>query len=561
MPGVVSPEMRRGLGLEPGPVSATATATATPASLRAAFDQVKSTGGGNAVTRLLSSNVEAWSERWEMMKSAKKSIDSTYFILERDIFGFAFLGMCLKKLGEGVSVRMMIDAMSDPLGTKGFKAPWGGKDYLQELVHSGAEVGIYHPVHMRAAKLASLELMASNHDKILVVDGERSMTGGRNIAADYFLDPNDMAHAWRDTDVVMDGGGPARALIGAFEREFERKSVVQRVKPDLQNLASRELELKGAYLLMDTWLSGKPLDAAEKEAMRENPSLRRVWAEELVDEIIKKLPSEGFTRAPTKRERKQLLGWAEELAAAPELRGQSLRAPSVEEHVGEVKILDQTSVAGGRVNDIAGALESFTRTAQKRIVIENPYVVLTEPMLQALEDAAKRGVEVWIGTNSPLSTDSAATQAFFLDEWAYVLARIPKARIFVATGERKLHAKVATIDDVLSVVSTYNLDFLSGFVNSEVAAAIWSPGFAADVNASFAADRDDPKNGVLEYKIARDEEGRAILKDGKPIVLFGPEDHLPQEILDEYAPRIRNWRMIRRLPYFDGLDHPTLEET
>lgn len=31
-------------------------------------------------------------------------------------------------------------------------------------------------------------------------------------------------------------------------------------------------------------------------------------------------------------------------------------------------------------------------------------------------------MSVWFGTNSPLSTDSTATQAFFLQDWPYILA-------------------------------------------------------------------------------------------------------------------------------------------
>jgi phosphatidylserine/phosphatidylglycerophosphate/cardiolipin synthase-like enzyme len=31
--------------------------------------------------------------------------------------------------------------------------------------------------------------LASNHDKILVVDGQKAVTGGRNVAIDYFADP------------------------------------------------------------------------------------------------------------------------------------------------------------------------------------------------------------------------------------------------------------------------------------------------------------------------------------------------------------------------------------
>ncbi len=106
------------------------------------------------------------------------------------------------------------------------------------------------------------------------------------------------------------------------------------------------------------------------------------------------------------------------------------------------------------------------------------------------------------------------------------------------------------MDDEVSIVSTYNLDLLSGYVNGEVGAAVRSESFAARMIEVFLDDMENPENGVLEYEILKDENGRAVLRDGKPVPVFGPEDHLPQEVLDEYASRRRNWGILRAtLPY------------
>src|SRR5262249_54808674 len=156
-------------------------------------------------------------------------------------------------------------------------------------------------------------------------------------------------------------------------------------------------------------------------------------------------------------------------------------------------------------------------------VIKNPYIVLTEDMLKTLEEAANRGVEIYIGTNSPLSTDSSITQAFFLQDWPNVLARLgPKAHIFVATGERKQHSNVFMVDDEVRLVSTFNLDLLSGNIQGEDGALIRSKEFAASVLASVTSEKADPKNNVREYTIKRDAAGNAVFVDGKPVVEFGP---------------------------------------
>lgn len=539
------------------------TPPGTP-TLGVAFDGLKTIGGGPARAELLVDNLKSWNARWSMLEGATKTIDSTYFIMEKDPFGYAFLGHLLKKQREGVEVRLLLDAMADTFGIKGFKLTGRGQDYLQELVNAGGQAGIYHPVHRRLGELHDYGALSCNHDKIIAVDDRVSMTGGRNIAIDYFADPRDMPTAWRDTDTLLEGAGPAVALRKGMDAELVGGSrAIDRIKPDqLGNLRKRDIELLGAYHMMDLWLKAPAFGEAEKAAFRANPATRVGLAEKLVADALARLPGEGITRAASKAERRFLFEQATRLVEQLEARGsRAVYDATREVHDTDVKILDQTSVIAGRTNDFAASLATLCDSARERIVIQNPYVVLTEDMLQALERASQRGVEIIIGTNSPLSTDSAVTQAFFLEDWPHILARVPTARIFVLTGERKLHAKVGTIDDEISIVSTYNMDLLSGYVNSEIGAVMKSRSYTAAMKAAFVADAEDPKNGVVEYTIRRDASGKAVLQDGKPIVEFGPEHHLPAKMLEEYAGRRFTWGLIREhLPQFGPLRHPKLAD-
>ena len=63
--------------------------------LRKVFDSIP--GGGAGQVLLLTDNLEAWAVRWWMMKNASSTIDTTYFIMEKDVFGMSFLGHLLKK--------------------------------------------------------------------------------------------------------------------------------------------------------------------------------------------------------------------------------------------------------------------------------------------------------------------------------------------------------------------------------------------------------------------------------------------------------------------------------
>jgi cardiolipin synthase C len=529
---------------------------------------VTSAGPTPARARVLDDGRMAWNARWDLLARAQRSVDAVYFIVERDVFGFAFLGHLLKKQRAGIPVRLMFDAMADTFGARGFKSHLslkplglGGKDYVQELAEAGAEVAVYHPLWQRPFRLGSESVLACNHDKILVVDGEASITGGTNIARDYYISPDDNPQAWRDTDVILRGEGAAERLSAALTRELVRDNVVQRVRPDLfGNWVKRDLELLGAYCLMDLWLHDPAPTATEAESLRTDSGTRQAVAADLVERALARLPAEGMARAPNDRERKKLTELALELAAYPDMRGSAAAYDaSAELHDAQVQILDQTAAVGGRFDEMAAKLVELADSAEHSIVIENPYVVLTEGTLQALERASKRGVEIVIGTNSPLSTDSSVTQAFFLEDWAYVLARLPTARIFVATGQRKLHAKVAVIDDVATIVSTFNMDYLSVRTNSEVGAVIWSKELAARTLEGFRRDYDDPRNGVVEYTIARDEQQRPRLVDGKPVPTYGPEDHLPADVLAAYAKRRKLWSFARRhVPLLAPLRHPPL---
>lgn len=537
--------------------------------LAAAFDGLRAPGGP-AQARVLSDGLDAWNARWEMVGAARTSIDADYFSLEKDVFGFAFLGALLKKQLAGVPVRVMTDAMADTFGQRGFKMPLRGQDYLQELVNHGGKAYIYHPIWKRPfeALKGDYSVLASNHDKVLVVDGRRGLTGGRNIGIDYFASPADRKGAWRDMDVELDGAATAAGLTAAMDAELANEGAAVEVSKDLLgNWSKKDLQLIGAAELMDLWLHDPAFTDAEKAALRAAPEGKQALVRDLVARAVKRLREavpEGLRREPSDADLAKLHELGTELVDQLEARGsaQKYLAGRPPERSSEAKILDQTSTAGKRINEIAPALKTLVDAAQKRIVIENPYVVLTEEMMVSLEKASARGVQIDILTNSPLSTDSDVTQAFFLEDWPHILARCPNARIFVATGDRKFHSKSAVVDGDQAFVSTYNLDLLSGYVNSEVGAVIKSREVASDLLAAFDADKADPANGFLEYTIQRDAQGKAIVKDGKPVPAFGPEDHLPAKVLEEYASKRQRWGHTLRenLPYFEPLRHPALPD-
>lgn len=53
---------------------------------------------------------------------------------------------------------------------------------------------------------------------------------------------------------------------------------------------------------------------------------------------------------------------------------------------------------------------------------------------------------------------------------------------------------------------------------------------------------------MVEYTIQRDEAGRPVLKDGKPVVTFGPNDHMSGWNKFKYGVMCWMVRQARKLP-------------
>lgn len=445
------------------------------------FDQFETATGKNvdpSDVRLLYDNSKSWFTRWKLVNEARRSIDVQYFIVDKDIFGLALQGALLRKAREGLKIRFMMDAR----GTKGFTRKLMGQDFVQELVsYPNVEVKVFNPVHENLVTfiLDPRKLMASNHDKILVVDGEYSVVGGRNISSHYFVDAEDMPTAYRDCDVVVRSTEVADQLDKAFDEEFSERKQTNIVADLWGNIdvMSRELEL--AFGAMGAHITGSVFTTAQNLDSR---------------------------RAKTLEE------YRTELAAYKHLKGFNGFEPFAGSHEAPVKIIDKHSLAGPR-NDITDCLVKFIDGSRSEIVIQNPYVVLSDRVMGALKRASARRIRIIIHTNSPASTDSLATQAMFYADWKTILKSLPTARIFTFAGQRKLHAKTFVFDGKVAIVGTYNLDSLSEEVNSEVVAAIKARSFSSELRSGIMSDIAVSK----EYLIEIDKNG-----DAKSV--FGPDD-------------------------------------
>lgn len=472
---------------------------------------------------------------WHVLGSAQRRVDMSYFILDRDVFGHAVLGQLLRHRHRNIPVNLLLDASGDTFGRSGFTQTLRGQDYLQELVAAGADVSIYNPAHRKVVRQimnpSSTFGIASNHDKIIATE-RFGMTGGRNIGAEYFSSRRDFDMPYRDSDVVVDGAAAASQLRRAVTVEMQRGDLNYRIQPDIINLVSREAELLGAAAMMDAWLGREPLPPAVRERLRKDESARAPYARALVQAAQRDLARRNV-RA-TNGALENLYTRAMQLAGNPDLAGGN-RTFRIDTNMVEaqVKALDRTS--NGQYptsfDQIEPGIERLLAGARDRVIITNPYIVVSERVRRALAEAGRRGVKITLLTDSPNTADNSLAIAFFMRQWPRLLATVPNMRVFVLNGDMRMHAKTIVADGEVALIGSSNMDLLSSEINGEIVEVIHSREAARRLEEQFERDRTDPRHRVVEYTIARDRNGRPVLRDRRPVITFGPENHVPSERL------------------------------
>jgi|SRR3989344_1268346 len=105
------------------------------------------------------------------IKKAKKSIYLETYIYDKDIIGYKFKQLLLKKSSEGVKIKLLIDS-------------WGSsvkEYYFEELIKNGAEVKFFRKFKITPRLFSTNH--RRNHRKLLLIDEKISYIGSVNITA------------------------------------------------------------------------------------------------------------------------------------------------------------------------------------------------------------------------------------------------------------------------------------------------------------------------------------------------------------------------------------------
>jgi cardiolipin synthase A/B len=126
--------------------------------------------------------------------------------------------------------------------------------------------------------------------------------------------------------------------------------------------------------------------------------------------------------------------------------------------------------------NVQRVLVELIHAARRRVVITTPYFVPDEPLVQALQTAALRGVDVAL--IAPEARDQllvCLAQRSFYEDLLEAGVRIFHYQ------PRFLHAKHVTIDDDVAIVGSSNIDIRSFQLNSEISVLIYDRAVVAQL--------------------------------------------------------------------------------
>jgi len=150
-------------------------------------------------------------------------------------------------------------------------------------------------------------------------------------------------------------------------------------------------------------------------------------------------------------------------------------------------------IAGGGGHEMYKAYMAAIRNARSRIWITQAYFVPSQELLEALREAARRGVDVRLVL--PAVSDHPIVQAASRSHYGFLLEA--GIRVYERL-DSMLHAKTAVVDGVWSTVGSSNLDFRSFLYNNEINAVVIGRRFGARMEKVFLRDVGRSRMVVLE---------------------------------------------------------------
>lgn len=149
----------------------------------------------NNELQLLTSGKDKFQHLFKEIDKAQHHIHLEYFNFRNDSIAKELFTHLIHKAKDGVKIRAMFDAFGNMSNNRPLR-----KKHLKILQEQGVEIVTFDPIHFPYVN----HIGSRDHQKIVVIDGIASYTGGMNIA-DYYINGLPKIGTWRDMHIYMKG--------------------------------------------------------------------------------------------------------------------------------------------------------------------------------------------------------------------------------------------------------------------------------------------------------------------------------------------------------------------
>jgi putative cardiolipin synthase len=392
---------------------------------------------------------DAFGARVGLARAAARTLDVQYYIFERDNTGFAFLSELLAAADRGVRVRLLLDDIHTA----------GLEDVLSAVAtHPNIEVRLFNPfAHRHARWLDGLfdfrRVSRRMHNKSMTADNAVSIVGGRNIGDEYFGVKPDLDFS--DLDLLTIG-----AVVAQVSDQFGQYWNSQQVYP-IHALAGAPPDGAASLRAVRGEIAGA--------AMRYRPVQLDPGQNKMARAIVEGQLPEFF--------------WGTGAAIADPPVKVVLPPQDSEQHV---------------ANRLVGLLGQ----ARQELILVSPYFVPGKRGVAWLHGMVRRGVQVRVITNSFAATDVRAVHAGYaryrmdlLRAGVVLYEMKPSAHSVLAREARRsnrtgpsrssLHAKTYMLDRRVVYVGSFNLDYRSARLNTEMGVVVDNEALCARLYEDF----------------------------------------------------------------------------
>ena len=300
---------------------------------------------------VLDKGEEALIARAWLADNAQESIEVQYFIWSTDNIGILATESLLRAAERGVKVRVIVDDLLIDAPDKGL---------LALALHPNIEISIYNPKHsvgtpfVKRVMNVLTDFRGVNqrmHDKTFIVDGKLAILGGRNMADEYF--DYDHEYNFRDRDALVMG-----KVVADIRESFDRFWASDLTVPveqrfDGLGLFEKNVSVEDSEVLVIY----RDLHQYAQSPENFEPEVRRAIT--------------GISR--TFRELALNVVWTDV------------------QFISDIPGKNKNRLALGGGGLATSALTALIRQARDKIVIQSPYLVMSDEALALIDDAVNRG--------------------------------------------------------------------------------------------------------------------------------------------------------------------------